>query len=170
MKPRITHKKLVRLLDYDPKTGRFTWRIKRGRLRAGERAGCVCLHVPYWKININRTTYLSHRLAWFYVHKKWPKDQIDHINGVYGDDRIANLRESSQQQNMRNKQHFNKHGLRGICLLTRPNLKKPWMARIVVKGKPTFIGTYTTKEQAHAAWCAVAKKQHGAFFYDGTAR
>ncbi len=46
--------------------------------------------------------YKAHRLAWFYVHGVWPKEQIDHINGDKADNCIANLRLADFSKNQAN--------------------------------------------------------------------
>jgi hypothetical protein len=38
-----------------------------------------------------------HRLAWLYMTTAWAKE--DHVNGVKDDNRFANLREVTRQQN-----------------------------------------------------------------------
>ena len=36
------------------------------------------------------------------VHGEWPKQYLDHINGIRSDNRIENLRDVSQLENMQN--------------------------------------------------------------------
>jgi hypothetical protein len=65
--------------------------------------------------------YSAHRLAWFYVHGKWPQSGIDHRNGDIGDNRIENLREATQAQNCANK--------RGLGKLKAPISTEKWIAQ-----------------------------------------
>jgi hypothetical protein len=91
-------------LDYDPETGVFLWRWRDDKPKyvnmwlAGTVAGSLN-NTGYATIRINYRAYLAHRLAWLYVHGFWPVDEIDHINRVRTDNRIANLREAYHQEN-----------------------------------------------------------------------
>jgi hypothetical protein len=46
---------------------------------------------------------LAHRLAWLLQTGGWPKQQIDHINGVKDDNRWLNLRDVSHMVNSQNR-------------------------------------------------------------------
>ena len=113
----LTAERLRALLDYDPVTGVFTWKATRtGQAVAGRIAGGA-LHTGYHRIQIDGRAFLAHRLAWLYVHEVWPQGQIDHINGVKADNRIANLREATASQNGQNRrgsQINNGSGLLGV--------------------------------------------------------
>ena len=65
---RLTQARLKEVLQYDPETGMFTWRVARQRVRIGDRAGCINGVTGYWQIRIEDKNYLGHRLAWLYVH------------------------------------------------------------------------------------------------------
>ncbi|MGY8831687.1 MAG: HNH endonuclease signature motif containing protein, partial [Pseudomonadales bacterium] len=97
----LTIERLKEVLDYSPETGHFTWRINKRRARTGDIAGSVVAH-GYILIRVDQTRQLAHRLAWFYVHGRWPDKNIDHINGQTADNRIANLRQATCAENLKN--------------------------------------------------------------------
>lgn len=100
----MTQEELHQLLDYNPETGKFFWKVNmRGKVKIGTKAGCVCKIHGYELINIKNKQYRAHRLAWLYVHGKWPNPEIDHINRVKTDNRIANLREADRSMNNLNR-------------------------------------------------------------------
>lgn len=86
----LTHEELTRLLDYDPETGVFRWRVGRqGAGKAGSIAGCRLRSGN--QILINGTGYTSRRLAWFYVYGEMPRNNLFVKNGDHHDDRIENI-------------------------------------------------------------------------------
>lgn len=152
---------LVReLLHYDPETGRFAWRLGRfGTRGAGGRAGYADPR-GYRKICVAGRMYWEHRLAWLYVNGTWPSDQIDHVNGVKGDNRIANLREatrSENQGNLRQARSDSKTGLLGVHW-NKPN--KKFMAQIMFSGKQKYLGLFNTAEEAHQAYLVAKRELH----------
>ena len=46
--------------------------------------------------------FASHRAVWFLTHGKWPRFEIDHINRIRADNRIANLRDVPRAVNRSN--------------------------------------------------------------------
>jgi hypothetical protein len=74
----------------------------------------------------------------------WPKN-IDHINGVYDDDRIENLREVTLAENMRNrkKPSNNKTGAMGVA-----HRGKGYTTYIRVEGDHMYLGQYPTLKRA----------------------
>lgn len=42
----------------------------------------------YIVITIHRKLYKAGRLAWFYVHGRWPAGEIDHKNRIRSDNRL----------------------------------------------------------------------------------
>jgi hypothetical protein len=141
------------VLDYDPETGVFT-RKKNGNSRFSTNS------VGYTQIGIDGHNYRGHRLAWLYVYGEWPRDQIDHINGARTDNRITNLRESSQAENCGNvaRHRDNKSGFKGVF-----PFRKKWAAQICRDGVKKHLGTFETPEAAHAAYSDAATQVFGEF-------
>jgi hypothetical protein len=99
----LSHSDLLDLLEYEPDTGRFCWRVDRSNgVKAGQETGRVDSR-GYLQVCVLGRRYLAHRLAWFYAHAEWPPEEIDHINHDRLDNRMANLRVVSRAVNARNR-------------------------------------------------------------------
>ena len=86
----LTHEELTRLLDYDPETGVFRWRVDRGsRVKAGSVAGCSGQRCN--QISVNGIQRKSRHLAWFYIYGEMPRNNLFVKNGNQHDDRISNI-------------------------------------------------------------------------------
>ncbi len=147
----ITHNRLIEVLRYNSKTGEFFWikeqaggRGRRKVVKAGDLAGSVHKHNGYVVIYIDTKAYFAHRLAWFYVHKAWPKHYIDHLNHNRSDNRIANLRDVRSGPNLHNRAKEPE----GVF---KSKDRNGWSAHIGVKGKNHFLGRYETEVEARAA-------------------
>ena len=163
----MPHWYVTDLLSYDSDTGLFTWKMSTGSQKAGSRAGVVDKESGYVRISIDRKTYKAHRLAWFYVHKRWPAQNIDHINHDRADNRLVNLREVTQKQNTQamKKRVNTKSKFKGIT----PYKYKPgfFVAQIRYDGKQRKIGIFDSELAAHEAYCAEARKRFGEYFCAG---
>ncbi len=146
-------------LNYDPNTGIFTWAINRYRVRVGAGAGTLRKD-GYIRIQIDCELHLAHRLAWFFVHGVWPVNQIDHINGVRTDNRIANLRIATPAENSQNqgKNRNNTSGYTGVSWNKRAG---KYQSQIQVNGKLIYLGLFDDKEEAKQAREDAKKKYHG---------
>jgi hypothetical protein len=141
-------------LNYDRETGLFT--DHEGRVRG------TLNKKGYLVLTVLGRTCRAHRLAWLYEKGEWPADQIDHINGVKNDNRIANLREATNRQNVQNRpaQANNKLGIRGVRQHPRTKLYEAW---IWVNGKRTFVGCFKDPQLAGEAYAKAARKHFGDF-------
>ncbi|UHC81675.1 HNH endonuclease [Pseudomonas sp. NIBR-H-19] len=156
-----TQQTLKSLFNYDPETGIFTWRYTRGGRVAGTIAGgpdsCGRLQMRFQG---KKTS--CHRLAWVYVFGEWPVAELDHINGICSDNRIANLRQSNRSQNMCNigARSHSKTGVKGVSW---DSDCKKYRAQIMHLGKKYNLGRYDSVEQAQQAYTEAAARMHGEF-------
>lgn len=164
----ITASYVRQILDYDPETGIFVWRVKRNnRIPAGSVAGRDN-GLGYIRIGINGRNYKAHRLAWLITYGQWPSKHIDHIDGNRANNMISNLREASVSQNSMNRKLsiINTSGYKGVYWHTQVY---KWQARIMIHGKAKHLGLFDTAEEAHAAYCLAADRLHGEFANYGIA-
>lgn len=155
----LTQSRLQSLLHYDPCTGVFTWLVqKSSRRKVGDEAGGICGN-GYRQIGLDGKLYLTHRLAWLWMIGEWPKDQIDHINGVRDDNRWSNLREATNAENCQNLKinSNNKSGYMGVSWHAK---KGKWKAQISSTGCNKYLGQFTSPEDAHAAYLAAKAIVH----------
>jgi hypothetical protein len=155
----LTFERLRELLNYDPATGEFTWKVAIGKkVRAGNVAGNIN-HKGYRIIVIEGRPHRAHRLAWLWMNGVWPKKNVDHINRVRDDNRITNLREATDSENQHNrlKQRDNTSGHKGVSWHARD---KRWLARIGVSGKVVRLGRFQSVEEAAAAYVNAAIRLH----------
>jgi hypothetical protein len=156
----LTQERLKELLNYDPATGIFTNRIMRRGLRkqANDVAGTKN-RLGYIVIQIDGHKFSAHRLAWLYTHGDWPINQIDHINRVRNDNRIANLRDVTASENIHNAANWNKNtsGVRNVVWHKR---NKKWQAQIMVNNRYKYLGLYDNIEEAKKAADQAAKTFH----------
>jgi hypothetical protein len=83
---------------YDAATGEI--RNRKGQVVKGwEREGYKLLNI---RIGNRRNEISLHHIAWALVFGRFPK-QIDHINGIKTDNRLANLREVTTSENDENR-------------------------------------------------------------------
>ena len=152
----LEHSELIKVLDYNPETGVFTRKKAIQKLKIGDIVGTNLN--GYLCTKLKNKIYYLHRLAWFYVYKKWPNNDIDHINRNKKDNRICNLRCVTRQQNLQNR-------LDAVGVFQTTN-KKRWRARINSENKAINIGTFATKEEAVLAYQEARKIYHPYFFYE----
>jgi hypothetical protein len=117
----------------------------------------------YFQVRVGGKQHLTHRLIWLMVTGSMPKEQIDHINGIKSDNRLANLREATASENNRNvrRRSDNASGFKGVSASgIRIN---PYKAQIQLNGKNIYLGNFKTPELAYEAYCHKAKELHGEF-------
>jgi hypothetical protein len=145
---RLNPESLSDVLSYAPETGQLTWKAVVNRQRKdliGKIAGQKH-HSGYLCITFNGKEYAAHRVCFYLHHGRWPKNYIDHINGIRDDNRICNLRDVQRCINAQNQKEHREGKLWGASWQKRNG---NWMARFTHKGKQMRFGSYATEEQAH---------------------
>lgn len=149
---------LAALLEY--RDGRLYWKVQaRSDIPAGTEAGTVNPR-GYRAVFVRGKLYLAHRVVWALHHGEFPLAALDHINGDKLDNRIENLRPCSVAQNQfnRGRTKNNKSGFKGVS-----RHGKRWVATISANGHFRRLGSFDTREAAHAAYTAAALRLHGEF-------
>lgn len=162
MRGEITQEYLKSILCYDPDTGIFTNRVRRGPKPIGIESG-TNHSSGYRMINILGKYEFSHRLAWIYVYGSNPDGVIDHINRNRSDNRIENLRVTNANGNCQNLDPI---------INKKPNMTskylgvhwskraKKWHVLIRANGKRFHIGYFSSEHDAAAAYLMAKKKYH----------
>lgn len=156
--------RLQEVLDYDPETGVFSWRIRIGpRCKLGQPAGCIKTQ-GYRRIAIDGVSYTASHLAWYHFYGEPSDSDLDHKDRNKDNNRISNLRKATFSQNSMNIGRLvtNTSGFKGVSKFSF-NTRKKWRAQIRQNGKRFYLGAFDTPEEAYAAYCAKAAELHGKF-------
>lgn len=158
MQPLIDADVLRSLLEYNPETGIFVNRINRSPNAKCKSVAGSLQNTGYISIHICGRKYLAHRLAYLYMTGGWPRNQIDHINGVRSDNSWVNLRDCTNGENMRNLKRAGKN--------IYPN-GSGFMVKIQKDNKEFYLGTFRTYEEARGVAEQARMEYHGKFAYTG---
>lgn len=176
-KPLPTPEELRQLVLYEPETGRLFWlprppsmfiagsqSAERGAAiwnsqHAGREAFVTITNYGYLIGSLFKRMVVAHRVAWCLHYRRWPSMQIDHINGVRTDNRIANLRHVTNQDNCRNKvlSPTSSSGVHGV---RRKGNSRKWVATITVNKQEITIGRFDALDDAILARRA-AEREYG---------
>lgn len=151
------------LLDYDPETGRFTWRERAreefanpivagswNKRYAGKPALTAVNSEGYCIGFVRSVAVRAHRLAILLTEGEWPSGQVDHINGHRDDNRRANIRVVNASGNQRNAQ-VQKNNTSGTPGVTWKADRQKWQASIKVDGREIYLGWFEDKQRAVSA-------------------
>jgi hypothetical protein len=150
------------VLDYDPLTGIFKWKVYKNQYsQVGMVAGS--LHHTGYLIIIK---YGAHRLAYYMYHGIDPLElEIDHINGIRTDNRISNLRLSTEITSAQNRKtrHDNKSGHKGVHIYKCKDGSIMYKVIITVDKKQKQLGYYKSFIYSCLVYRRAAKKYFGKF-------
>lgn len=83
---------LRKLFDYNPATGQFTWKMRRGGIKRGAEAGMYHDGSQCWVVTVSGQRYSKARLIWIYVYGSIPEGhELTHDNRDKSDFRLSNL-------------------------------------------------------------------------------
>lgn len=174
----ITAERVRQLLDYDPITGVLTWKFrpdhffKEGKgiytasakaktwnkRWAGKSAGWLKPN-GYKMVCVEWSQIREHHIIWLIMTGEWPKDQIDHINGIRDDNRFINLREATGPENQQNMK-LNAKNTSGYNGVSWHGQTPKWTAYINAGGKRHHLGMFDNREDAHVAHLEAKKLLH----------
>lgn len=156
----ITPELCRQLLRYEPETGKLFWRHRPRDMFATQRAfsswntkhsGAEAFvqvnDEGYLRGVMMRHTFRAQRVAWAVYYGKWPDYDIDHINGVPGDNRIVNLRDVPRSINNQNlaRRQSNLSGATGVSYIAETG---KWRATIRAEGKNIHLGVFAERGDA----------------------
>ena len=159
------------VFSYDPTTGILRWRHRNditpthrdrwNQRYAGTAAGDAS-SPDRLAVSLNTHAYCVHRLIWLLVTGKWPTHYIDHKDGNPHNNRWNNLREATPRQNQANirRNKNNKSGFKGVSWNAK---NKNWRAQIKDSITNRYLGSFSAREEAHAAYCKAAEELRGEF-------
>ena len=152
------------LLDYNPETGVFTWKVAGGGVKKGSIAGSPnpSGHI---RILVEGKRYYAHRLAWFFYYGEWPKGHLDHKDRDPANNAISNLRECTFSENCQNStKSWGSSKYQGVYWDKKAN---KWRSQIGVNSKRVNLGYFDDEVEASNAYREAKEKYHIFYWKEG---
>lgn len=149
----FTHEEILNMFHYDSINGVLINAINRGkRAKRGEIVGASYTGKDgYYQIKIKGKTQRTHRVIFFHQNGYWPENFVDHISRDIHDNRIENLREISNQCNVRNSNGWENNKSSFITGVSFNKKINKWTAYITINKKTIFLGNFKSKIEAAIA-------------------
>jgi hypothetical protein len=153
----LTVDRLRELLDYNPETGEFVWKVgRKGTKGKGSIAGNINKDTGYIHIGIDGKRYKAHRLAWYHHFGEWPRLEISHLDNVKVNNSITNLKDTNHSDNKHNDSAVRSDKTSELPRGVYPS-GKGFKAQISLNGKEEYLGTFQTIAEASQAY--ISRKQ-----------
>lgn len=155
----VSIERLHELFIYAPESGILTWKIDKGRAKAGNPVGGPD-GGGRLKTELSGKTYQVHHIIFALHHGRWPVNQVDHKDRNVINNKISNLREATSQQNNCNRKTRtdNTSGFKGVAWH-----RTTYEVRIMVEGKMIHIGSSKDPRIAAQMYNDAAVRYHGEF-------
>lgn len=136
------------LFDYNEDTGLLQWKVPTSnRVNVGDYV--TSTHsARYIQVGVDGARRLAHHVIWVFVYGEMPKGDVDHINRNRADNRLSNLRCIDRSENLLNAEHKSQFGHPGV--ISTPSGR--FSVGIHIKRVRTYVGTYSTIDEAAAAY------------------
>lgn len=158
-RPILTAEQVLQFFAYDPETG-FITKISDTKGNPLQQRVGYKKSKGYLSVRVLDQAHFSHRLAWLMATGSWPIGQIDHINGIPDDNRLANLRDVDKYgnaQNLRKARRDSKTGLIGVSPCRRSG---KFIAVITIDGRQKFLGRFESPQDAHECYLQAKRAHH----------
>lgn len=143
----LTQLRVRELFNYNPITGHLVRKITTSN--NGLQGSIVGSRntLGYLRVSINNISYYVHRVIWLWCYGYMPEHILDHINRNPADNRLTNLREVSDQCNVRNtcNRCDNISNIKGVSYDTKNH---KWRVNITVDSKTVNLGRYRDFDEA----------------------
>lgn len=150
----LTQEELKRTLKYNTATGEFI-RVKNGKIAGSKHKS------GYIRIKITaKKSYLAHRLAWLYVYGEMPTKLVDHINGDGYDNRIENLRQATNAENLQNMRNATSRSQSKFLGVSPIKSNGKYEANLRLNYEKFYLGSFDTPEEAHKAYIKAKRQKH----------
>lgn len=155
---------LNKYLTYNPETGDLTWNagLTYAKQRQPGRIAGTMSKGGYLRTSIERRMYANNRIAWKMHYGVDPVGVVDHEDGNKLNNRISNLRDTSQSHNLENRVvgRNSKTGFKGVVF--EPNSNR-YRINMKVNGVRMNFPSFKTAEEADAFARAKRAELHGKF-------
>ena len=147
-------------LTYCPETGQLHWKERFASNIPEDLTAGSYNTTGYLTINKvfdgKRRKFRLHRIAWF-LHYGYQPKMLDHINQEKSDNRIINLRECEQKENLGNQKPRGNLGIKGVHKIPS--------GKYQVRCRNVYLGRFDDPIDAARAYDVEAIRVYGDFAY-----